>query len=753
MSAPVAAMLESERVGQWKYYVRYQNRWLDITKVRGAPVEHESMSETDPFGYGECTISIKSITAVEPIGVGELAWFMPERDLNIVWAHSLADGSDYREDIVWEGFLGSPEWALIGVTVLCVGALRQVDNYLAKPEYLLRPLTYEYAIERQLRRRVDSRWRPLRVDWPVDWPNSFNSKDFVGEQPYMLPVGGDGLVDGAPWTGLLTRETGRWEPALSSYVQGLLTGMQSAEGPWTLMMEPGRQPVLRVRRVPASDDPTIPVIDVLSPGVSGLRFRWDHTQKGNVIFGQGRSISGSAYSGVRMSVVGGQAITSHEPYAALRQVHPAEVSNPWLNDEVMRKEVSIPFSEGLTEKEAAGVSALQLQRVGDPGLTGSLTLMEDLLVDGVIMPRQLVRAGISIRMRNLLGEVDGIVAHVVEVSRDAQGNPTLTWDTKYRDQLTVQEMRKRGRDAMRVPRLLTVGSFEPNVPDLIFPWSYEGGSGYLPASSATLWQGPTTQPRKYEAIGFPWTDLTRDRPPKSPAWENCYAKIGPVDYEDASSNWATRAVGDFHRGYPMILGAAGNIRLIQVAAFDEDGNVLPVRFHVGLYYSNTVDPTHMPKIPAIPADYIADLNRAKSDQLRGTTFNYKPGQPYPFFHNAFNTGYNPDGTKVISTNQVSTAAQMIVAYGNGYEQAGFWPGNQDAGDAPSGMFSDESGFSFDFMENVPNRFPGGGYRHLTPGEATADIVTAYVMIYCDDHGDEPVYFLGRAYRDEPGSKA
>lgn len=753
MSAPVAQMLESERVGQWKVYVRYQNRWLDVTKFRGAPTTLTSMSETDPFGPGEATIAFPSITAVEPIGVGELAWFMPERDVNIVWAHSLADGSDYREDIVWEGFMGSPDWSLVGVSVLCVGALRQADNYLAKPEYLLRPLTYEYAIERALRRRVDSRWRALRTDWPDDWPTRFDSKDFVGEQSFMLPVGGDGLVDGAPWTGLVTRETGRWEPTLTSYVQGLLTGMQSSEGPWTLMLEPGRQPVLRVRQIPSSDDATIAIVNVLSPGVEALKFRWDHTQKANAIFGQGKSITGSAYSGMRVSVSGGQAITSWQPYAALRQVHPADTSNPWLDPEAMRHEISIPFSEGLTEKEASGVSSLQLQRVGDPGLTGSFTLKEDLFVDGAILPRQLLRAGTPIRLMHLLGEADGIVAHITEISKDGAGNPSITFDTKFRDQLTVQEMRRRGRDSMRVPRLLTVGNYEPNVPDLLFPWSYEGGSGYLPAASTTLWQGPPSQPRRYESIAFPWTELTKARPPKSPAWENCYARIGPVNYTDASKNWATRKVGNFQRGYPMILGAAGNIRQIQVAAFDEDGNVLPVKFHVGLYYSNTVDATHMPLIPAIPAGYINDLNRAKSDPLRKTSFRFKTGQPYPFFANAFNTEYNPDGTKVISTNQVSVAAKMIVAYGNGYEQAGFWPGDMEAGDSPSGMFVEESGFSFDFMANVPERFPGGGYRHLTPGEANADIVTAYVMIYCDDHGDEPVYFLGRAYREEPGSKA
>ena len=27
----------------------------------------------------------------------------------------------------------------------------------------------------------------------------------------------------------------------------------------------------------------------------------------------------------------------------------------------------------------------------------------------------------------------------------------------------------------------------------------------------------------------------------------------------------------------------------------------------------------------------------------------------------------------------------------------------------------------------------------------------FVQIYCDEQGDEPVYFLGRFYREEPGT--
>jgi hypothetical protein len=28
----------------------------------------------------------------------------------------------------------------------------------------------------------------------------------------------------------------------------------------------------------------------------------------------------------------------------------------------------------------------------------------------------------------------------------------------------------------------------------------------------------------------------------------------------------------------------------------------------------------------------------------------------------------------------------------------------------------------------------------------------FVMIFCDDHGDEPIFFMGRCLRQEPGTQ-
>ena len=90
----------------------------------------------------------------------------------------------------------------------------------------------------------------------------------------------------------------------------------------------------------------------------------------------------------------------------------------------------------------------------------------------------------------------------------------LTFDSKYRDQLTVQEVRKRGKDSLVISRLLGLGQFAPNIDDLLFPWSYEQGSGFVPTNSKHLWN--LANKDGLETAGsFPWTGISKNYPPKT----------------------------------------------------------------------------------------------------------------------------------------------------------------------------------------------------------------------------------------------
>jgi hypothetical protein len=186
---------------------------VDVTIFRGFPTNVESLSTTDPFGPASATITFGGITLLDSIGSGQLNWLVPEANVDIIWMSPQIDISTatqwsgatsysvgnivnfangyYKNKIAgvsatrpnleplrWESFdpAGTPLYTWEGyfvsfefgeedagstLTVQCNGAMKQMDNYLAYPEYLTQPMSYEYAIERQFdkKRRLDSRMK------------------------------------------------------------------------------------------------------------------------------------------------------------------------------------------------------------------------------------------------------------------------------------------------------------------------------------------------------------------------------------------------------------------------------------------------------------------------------------------------------------------------------------------------------------------------------------------------------------------
>lgn len=176
------------------------------------------------------------------------------------------------------------------------------------------------------------------------------------------------------------------------------------------------------------------------------------------------------------------------------------------------------------------------------------------------------------------------------------------------------------------------------------------------------------------------------------------------------------------------MSQSGTIRLTQIAAYDEDGNQIPARFHVGIYGSSGVSPMSMPMVP--PGGYDG----------------YAAGQRYPFFPGAFEQ-YKEDGTEQDQPSYLLAAqSNQVIAWGNYYEPAGYSPGLASAGAPKTGRLVDETAWSFDTTSQ-----PGFDKYSV---ENTAKNTTAgmlYIMIYCDDQGDHPIYFLGRLFRSEPGA--
>lgn len=705
---------------------------VDVTMFRGQPVEIGDISFDDPFGPKSLSLHLPQITYYDQLGHGDLAWLTKNTNVDVYWQGPLPTAYPFGTTTVsgyipgwrWEGYIVSRDYDENGLTVQMKGALLQLDNFLARPEYVTRPLPYEWAIYRQFLNRASLRVLPPRIVFPSWWTQKY--QPVAGTPSYAVPAG---VTVGQSWTGLLTRSTGNWDPALTSYIQSLLAAMYTERGRWTLDMLPNRQPVLRHVDFKEIAGPDVAIVSAVNPGVK-LSLSEDFDQSLTTAFGQGTGLNGITYSGMNVSADGDT--TSYVPLAALRQVYPEQDDAGWFDRQVMAKEVMLQMQTGLAADDAAIVARAHLSRFADAGVTGQLVLSTDVTLGGEVLHRHLLRAGMDIQIPGLFGKPEGIVFHISSSLHSfTSGDTTLTIDSKRRDALTVQEVRARGRDSLSVARMIVAGQYQPPVPDQLYPWSYAEGSGYIPSNSAfsavKLFAGMPN------ALQFPWASWTAAHPPSNPTWRNCYLRIGPTS-RDATNNWFTQhtASGSGY-GAPIRMSQAGSIRLLQIAAYDKNGQIKKVPFHVSFYTVGGVNPRSMPKIPADQVSLFPP---------------YAAGQPYPFVRDGFEA-YNADGTKTNpNVPQTTDSVGLIRAYGTFYEKAGYYPGSYSTGDQVTGLLVDEGTWSFDVTSVGDSVFdPYSKERNLTNPLAGQ----LYAMIYCDAQGADEVFFLGRIFRQEPGS--
>lgn len=723
---PVRSRLVDTGVaGYWQIVVTAPGQPpLDISMFRGLPTQLGTFGFDDPFDESTFVFTLPGASIFDARGYGDLAWCVHDANVDLRWHGDIPPG--YPQDSFdWEGSITSFEPTSSQLAVQCAGAMRQVDLYLAKPGYPAQPLPYEVAIARQFAGRPDLRVSPLRVEWPDWWKTVFTTPP-ASTPGYMIP---DGVKGGDRWTALLTRSTGSWDVALTGYVQSLLSSMYTSRGRWTLCNDPGRKSVLRHRDMRTEPADTDVVINAVDPDVE-VELSEDWSQSANAAFGQGSSLSGVAYTGMEVSADG--LTTSYQPLSAARQVDPQSDSNGWYDRSRFRREVLLELQAGLDEDTARGVATAHLQRFGEPGHTGTITLGTDPMLGGVRIPRFLVKAGMTVRVPRILGSEAGIVLHVTSSTHDfGSEKTTLTVDSKYRDALTVAEVRARGRDALTVTRMLVAGQYNPPVPDQLYPWNYAEGSGCIPSgtqqSSLRLFRGMP------DHLPFPWEAWTTAHPPKSAAWRDCYIPLGPAS-SNADKNW-THALDNKGAlsGIPIRMSQAGAVRLIQVAAYDANGKVLPVGFHLSLYGVNSVNYQSTPRLPA---------------NYESAYPPYKAGQHFPFFPQAWEN-YHDDGTAVNPEQAKSDAgASMIRAWGSSYEKAGYWPGSSAAHDPPTGLLVDEAPWSFDLSNIDASSFDIYSTTRNLSNPLAGKI---YAMIWCDQQLHQPVYFLGRIFRAEPGS--
>lgn len=706
---------------------------VDVTFFRGAPTILGSVSWADPFGASTAQFTVKTITMRERTGTGDTKWLVPFSDVDVLY-FDLNTGK--YADWAWEGYIVSEDFGEDGRVVTCKGALYQLDHFLASPQYPQQPIPYELLIKQAFDPAANPslRTHALAIEFPDDWTEVVPVYDNTTPW-YMKPWG---VTAGQRWTGITSRSTGSWEPKLTGFVQTMLSVMYTpGGGQWTIAQEKGRRPILKVR--PALRYPTVGTyfVDAGAHGVS-INVTRDFDQSVNVVYAQGQDLAGTQFSGQQVANDG--STTYYEPFAALPTVYPSTDTNARLLPNIMRKESMLQLPQGIDEVATREIAGNQIRKHVDPGFTGTITLDTDpVLSSNVVRSRFLMKAGDTIAVNHLNGTT--ILFHIASASIDIEsGKVSLNVDSKFRDALTVDEVWARTRDSLDPVRQLQAGRFSVTVQDMVKPWSYSEGSGIIPSGGAA---DATPLFTKYMAndAKFPWTDYTTKFPPKD--FPEYYIKI-PKRRANANQNWGVMNRDDMPLGIPVRMSQAGSIRLTQIAAYDKDGNLKPVSFHLGIYGNKGITFSNMPSIPQAWLQSTTD-----PEAKRARDIGYEAGQHFPFFKDAFETQKSTGERQDQPNYLLSSDANQVIAWGNYYERAGYSPGLMSVvgRNNPTGMLTDEVVWSYD-TTNTSDFDPYSA-------DNTAKMTNAgmlYVMVFCDDHEDEDVYILGRLWRTEPTGK-
>jgi hypothetical protein len=713
----------------------------EITIFRGAPIIVENASFSDPFTHTTASIALPQVTVFDNPGEGDLDWLVADSDIDIVWQNT----GPYAFNWSWEGFITSMDFGISGTDstyrIDLKGALYGLDDYLAIPSFPRRPIPYEILVAKAFDQIAHpAHLGQFRVLFPTWWQLTvpeYNDPQYLS---FLKPWG---VATGQPWTGFTSRSTGSWEPLLTGHVQSLLSVMFAEGGAqWSVRNRGQRRPELYLREIPEDDDPEIIEINLGAPGIEFNGSR-DYSQRASVIYGQGVDDAGVSYSGIAISPDGGT--TTYEPFAFSPTVWP-RISNPRYDSNVKAKEVMVRFQDGVDELSARKIAQGQFQRFSEPGITGSITLRADVrYADGYLCPRMLIRAGQTLRINGIYGLREGVLAHVTQVQADFNAlSVTLDYDTKYRDALTVEEVKARTRDALTPLRALQIGKYSNTVQDLVLPWSYKEGSGVIPLGAKEFFTEKLPATAK-----FPYEEWTKAHPPSNPAYAPYYVRLNPTDQSDSSNNWS----GVAREGYaklsiPIRMSQNGNIRLSQIAAYDKDGNVKKVRFHVSVYGNpGMVGADGMPRFPSAPANDPSGAG-VKFLHPENIPVSYAAGQANPFFENAWET-VKEDGTAYEDDNYLpAEGTDLIIGWGNYFEPAGYSPGRFSRGAERTGLLIDDTQWNFDTTTATK--------LDLIDPSRNADVEYAgmvSVMIYCDEQGSEPVYFMGRFFRAEPGQQS
>lgn len=497
---------------------------------------------------------------------------------------------------------------------------------------------------------------------------NFNSREHLRTQPL--------LVEGTVPAEFTTRNTGSWNRLLTEYMTELLSHMVEADGSqWTLMMNEDRQPVLKKKDL-TTVHWTVPL------GQRGVKteLQRELMQAPNVFYGEGVDEAGARWSN---ATTGPDVAGTYAPIAYKEEVHPIRDSGgnllPETDLNAVRVEQQIDFGAKITLDEGITWAERELAKNGDFGWVGTITMRSD-PEEG---SRFLIRAGDNIKLKNWHNTgATGQLFHVSKVVHDVEAlTSTLTVDTNGRDTRALLEAMRRNRAASITPwKSINVKSLSSIVDDEKRNWDLAAGAGYIPSTSKSsqdaIYQGASRTSAPHRPVDD--TFVEPDRYGTNYLW---------VKGTGGHENWAVGTTK---------VSEVGLVRTIRVQAFDAGGNPKAVPFHVSVYTS------------LVGPSTFATFDPFENNVWRPDTFGNLFAQP-PF---------------------------LVIGWGavtNGESQkAGFWPGLQSQGDAATGIFQDDSEWSYNLHPTDT----------VDPVTETTNNGWLYIAIYCESEA----YFQGKLMR-------
>jgi len=738
----------------------------DVTVLRGAVTQIQSYADADPFGDATAELTFPALTPFDDLDATDLhTWLMEGASVDIYWRPAIkastAGYPGYRRildpltdqgDIitpegihnsaghylranrrkVWEGYIASikatADETSFGLPVTCQGALFQVDRYRAAPFYPPDPWPMEALMVGQFSTasRPQLRTRNLIVCYPTGWARKIPKYVAYGGTP-VTPHGRPGDL----YSGLATRNTGSWNPALTGFCQDLLTVMITRRGDgarsgnqWTIghyranqtlpdgvnakgkrlyrsgTLSGGRQPVLQVRNRYAAANFAV---WLGAPGVS-VDLDRDSTQAVDVIYGDGIDIDGQTWRNA--AVNDNTTRTSYLPLAADQSVYPYKERG--RNTDVMPLEGYTKYGNGFSVEDGISIAEQQLAFNMTPGWQGTITMKTD---PSPTLSRWEIHSGMVVLLRGFMGSGEGgMKFHIASCTHaPEQGSITMTVDTRFRDLLTVEESLQRTRDPLTPVKMLQVNQSSTLIEDVQAPWDYNAGSGFIPTKSRKFFK------LKPNSDQFPWTVSTHRYPPS--VYGDFY--VGPVHAAAKTSS------GRWYGPVPVITSAKDTIARTEFVCVDFYGRPKRIPFHVSFYYVN-VKVWSMPHLHGSYSPY--QLNAfEKVDPVTGTRVN-----PLLWPNDKFIIGWgNNSPTLSHPTGQM--------------DRPGFWPGRETSGTRPTGRFVDDFVWDYD-LTSQRQYFEAAN----PPGKHWKDTdVSLYAMFYAE--ANESVYFIGRLFRQNPGA--